>query len=59
MVHPLNQCGIGKDGNPEAAGQTMAAPDERMLMLIPTSSGLFDHPFSFGPRFELTAFQGE
>ena len=55
MVHPLNEHGIWKDSDPEAARLAMTpalAPNEGVLVRIPILSGAFDRVFDLCPGIE-------
>src|SRR3954447_14495027 len=60
VVHPLSCCDIWHGGDPGAARGAMppsAAPDERMLVLVPVRGGAPDGLFDLGPGLEAAALE--
>src|SRR5918997_521767 len=62
MAHPLNECGIWRRGDTEAARRAMAptaAPDERMLVRVPVGGGALDGRLDLGPGLEPPSLEGQ
>src|SRR3954464_13308230 len=62
VVHPLNECDIWRGSDAETVRHAMApsaAPEERMLMLVPVGGRALDGLLDFGPGVEAPSFQGQ
>src|SRR3954469_23324735 len=62
VVHPLNECDIWRGSDAEPTRRAMppaAAPDERVLVLVPVGGGTLDGLLDLGPGIEAPAFEGQ
>src|SRR4051812_13011136 len=62
VVHPLNECDIWRGSDAETAWRAMApaaAPDERVLVLVPVFGGALDGLLDLGPGVEPSALEGQ
>src|SRR3954469_17356280 len=62
VVHPLTECDIWRGRAAETARRAMApaaAPDERVLVLVPVFGGALDGLLDLGPGVEPSALEGQ
>src|SRR5215218_5815746 len=61
VVHPLNDCDIWRGSDAETARRAMApaAPDERVLVLVPVCGGTLDSLLDLGPGLEPSALESQ
>src|SRR3954454_4227075 len=62
VVHPLNECDIWRGSDAEPTRRAMppaAAPDERVLVLVPVGGGTLDGLLDLGPGVEAPSFEGQ